>query len=92
MLTYISTVEIQPPHSILSSLQATIFITEFHSMFQNPANDEILMRPLPYPSGSPATGALPNPTMIAVTSTLTACAAAGSVPLATIATPLPVGR
>ena len=45
-----------------------------------------------YPSGSPCIGTLPNPVMIAVTSSITACAAAASVPFATIATPLPLGR
>ena len=45
-----------------------------------------------YPSTSPGNGTLPKPAMIAVTSSIAASAAAASVPLATIATPLPLGR
>ena len=43
-------------------------------------------------SGSPGIGTLPRPVMIAVTSSIAACAADASVPLATIDTPLPVDR
>ena len=50
------------------------------------------VEPGPITSGSPGTGILPNPVMIAVTSSIAASAAAGSVPFATIATPLPLGR
>ena len=51
-----------------------------------------IQRRVYYPSGSPCTGAFPNPAMIVVTSSITACAAAASVPFATIATPFPLGR
>ena len=43
-------------------------------------------------AGSPGIGTLPKPAMMAVTSAIAASASVASVPLATIETPLLVGR